>query len=183
MIDLKRRCFLSAGILFTVAAFASNTVYKSVDESGHVTYSTAPPEDAVEAEAVQIPPGPSAKATEQAIERAKEMEQKADAQFEALTKHRQQEAQARRDAERLRLERESAERQRHYDQSAERLARDRVYFPIYPPYWGGIYPPHPPIQLPHPPKPSHPIVVPQRRSHSHINPPTRGWIRDMGRTY
>lgn len=163
-----------------IAALAAGVVYKSVDETGHVTYSTEPPRDAVETEAMHVPPGPSAETTEMAIERAREMEQKADARFEAMAKRRQEEAQARRDEERLRLDGEAAERHRKLDDSSERLDRERVYFPVYPPYWRGIYRPHPPVHLPHPPKPARPVVRPQMGSHSHINPPTRRWLRDGG---
>lgn len=172
---------LIAIFAWPIAALATGVIYKSVDETGHVTYSTEPPGNAVGAEAMLVPRGPSEQATEQAIERARAMEQKTDARFEAMAKRRREEAQARRDEERLQLEREAAERRRQLDDSSERFDRERVYYPVYPRYRGGIYPPHPPVHLPYPPKPAHPIVRPQGPSHSHINPPTRRWLRDRGR--
>lgn len=175
MKSLDQFTFLVAVLLPPVLALAGSTVYKSVDEAGHVTFSTEPPEDAVRTETVHVPPGPSAQATEQAVERARELEKRSDAQFEALTRRRQQKAQARRDAERLRLDREAAERKRRIDEAAENRVRQPSYYPAYPLYWGRPYPPRPPVNLPYPPKPARPVIPRQRRSHSHINPPTRRW--------
>lgn len=52
-------------------------VFKSVDESGHVTYSSTPPQDAVKAKPVEIEPGPPAEEVNAAQQRAEEMKQEA----------------------------------------------------------------------------------------------------------
>jgi len=175
MTSAKHLDLLVALFLLPVTAFAGNTIYRSVDDAGHVTFSTEPPVDAARTETVRVPPGPSAQETEQAIERVRELEQRSDAQFEALTKRRQQEAQARRDTERLRLDRESAERKRRIDEAAEYRVRQPSYYPAYPLYWRRPHPPHPPVNLPYPPEPARPVFRRPQRSHSHINPPTRRW--------
>ncbi len=58
-------------------------VYRSVDEAGNVTFSDAPPADAVEVTPVEIEPGPSAEALQAAQERAEVARQQLELQREA----------------------------------------------------------------------------------------------------
>jgi len=44
--------------LFVFAGLSAQTVYKTVDESGHATYSTSPPPDGVAAEVMIVEPAP-----------------------------------------------------------------------------------------------------------------------------
>jgi hypothetical protein len=151
----------------------AQAVYRSVDEAGHVTYSSQPPKDAVEVETVPVAPGPSAEATQEARDQVREMEKRTDAQFESLMDRRRQDASARREAreaaERERAAREAADRQRRMDEAP-------VYFrPYYPLDWRWRYPPHPPVHPPRPPKPDHPVISPNLPYQDHINTPLRNW--------
>lgn len=64
--------------LLLCAAASAQTVYKSVDEHGNVTYSKEPPRDAQAVEPLKIPPGPSETERSSAERRASEMQQAAD---------------------------------------------------------------------------------------------------------
>lgn len=52
--------FFAAGVLclLLVAELPAQVVYKTVDESGHATYSTAPPQDGDAAEVMMVEPAP-----------------------------------------------------------------------------------------------------------------------------
>lgn len=78
-------------LLLVWSLFAhAQTVYKTVDEEGRVSYSTTPPEDASAAEQLAPPPEPSPEAVEAAKQRQQELEQAADRRRE----ERQQQLQA-----------------------------------------------------------------------------------------
>ena len=57
-------------LLLTNGAATADQVYKSIDESGHVSYSSSPPANAVESKPVDISPGPSAEQQREAEQRA-----------------------------------------------------------------------------------------------------------------
>jgi len=169
---IHNRAIISSGrhglliliLLLFAGSCAAQTLYKSVDEKGKVTYSDTPPADAVATESVPIAPGPSPQETEQARERAQVISQEAQSRHQELMERRQEEAEAREQAKRERAEREAAEKQ----QAAEEPSYGQPY-----PY--GWWPnPHPPMRPPRPPRPVHPIEPP-RRPFSHVNPPTRNW--------
>lgn len=173
-------CVLALAFVLPFAAFGADRVYRSVDEEGRVTYSSQPPKDAVEVEGMDVGPEPSAQTTEEARARVKEIEQRTDAQFQAMMERRRLEAQARREAreeaERRRLEREAADRQRRIDESLDRLAIERPYYRRYPLDWRWPYRPPRPIHRNHPPRQRHyPIISPNRPYDSHINTPARNW--------
>jgi hypothetical protein len=67
-----RRTILVLGML--PALLAAAEIYKSVDGQGRVTYSTAPPQDAVASESVDVAPGPSDSEQREAQQRVREME-------------------------------------------------------------------------------------------------------------
>jgi len=75
---MKRQCRLAiATILFVFACAATaQTVYKSVDARGRVTYSSSPPPDVSEETLEEIPiaPGPTEEQRQAAAERAKELQ-------------------------------------------------------------------------------------------------------------
>ena len=64
--------------LFLIANIAvGQQVFKSIDESGNVTYSSTPPQNAVKAKPVEIEPGPTEERVRAAQQRAEEMKQQA----------------------------------------------------------------------------------------------------------
>ncbi len=69
----------------------ASPLYKWVDRTGQVTYSSRPPPAGIQAEKVQAPPQPTAEEVRQTEERAKKIEEKAN---ELEAQRRQQEAQA-----------------------------------------------------------------------------------------
>jgi hypothetical protein len=68
----RHRCFASfvAFVLLIAAAPGTAQVYRSVDESGNVTFSDQPPAGAVEVTPVEIDPGPSDEQVQAAQARA-----------------------------------------------------------------------------------------------------------------
>ena len=163
MRSVRYRPAILIPLLFAGTCVAQ-TLYKSVDEQGHVTYSETPPADAVETKSVPIAPGPSRENAERARERARAMAEEADTKYQELMERRKEEEEARKKAERERADREAAERQRAADESS--------YEGPYPYGWRWPYP-YPPIRPPIPPRPTHPIVPPKRPYGGHINPPIR----------
>lgn len=65
------------GLLLLANVVMAQQVFKSVDESGRVTYSPSPPQDAVKANPVEIEPGPSTEQVNAAQQRAEQMKQQA----------------------------------------------------------------------------------------------------------
>ncbi|MGA7980607.1 MAG: DUF4124 domain-containing protein [Chromatiaceae bacterium] len=112
----ERISVLSAVLLFSVLAFAGGPVYKSVDESGHASYSSEPPEGAEKVEGIQLPSGPSEEETKESLERAKEMENEADARYDAVIERRRLEAEARNEAQE---DAEAAKRSRPGEESTD----------------------------------------------------------------
>lgn len=132
-----------------LAALGGEPIYKSVDATGNVTYSEQPPANAAKVEDVQLPPGPSREEMQQSLERAKGVEQAADAHYDAMMERRRQEEEARKKAQE---EADAAERQRRLDETIERLESQPSYYTW--PQWRP-YPPRPP-HPPHPPRPPYP---------------------------
>lgn len=168
--------FFLAALLVSVAVFGAESVYKSVDELGRVTYSSQPPKDAVEIVNVPVSPGPSAMEATAARERAGEIAQEVDAW---LKERRLQAAQARKEAreaaDREQLAQEAAERQRRIDDSLDRLANEQDNYRAYPYDWRWPHrPPHPVYPL-HPPRPPRRAMPPSRPYRGHINSPALKW--------
>jgi len=132
-------------LLFLGCAHAlAGEVYKSVDAAGNVTYSTTPPADAVEVQAVDLPPGPSEQQVQEAVERAGQTRQAAD----KMTEQRRQKEQA------YRERREQAGQENVQSQAPADTSGDSYYGAG----WG--YPYYPRPIRPHPPKPRPPIEPP-----------------------
>lgn len=154
---LSRGLWIPLILSVSVVAFAEDVIYKSVDETGAVTYSAEPPAGGVSSEAVRLPPPPSEAATREAAERAERMKQDADAGYDALMEQRRHQLEADQAAK---AAAEAAERQRRIDEAMEQREAEPEYYPVYPPDWRRPFPPRPPIphppHPPHPPKPPHP---------------------------
>jgi hypothetical protein len=142
----------SAALLLPVPLPADDAIYRSVDKAGRVTYSAEPPPGAAKVERVELPAGPTEAAVEQSLQRAKQMEQAADAQSKAMLERRK-EADAQKAAQ---AQAEAAESSGRNDESPEGADSQPMYYaPWYQGYWGRPHPPHPP-RPPHPPQPPRP---------------------------
>lgn len=66
-------------IVFSCAAatVAAETLYKSVDDKGEVTFSDTPPENAVKVQEIQVQPAPTEQQQRESMEREKRIEQQA----------------------------------------------------------------------------------------------------------
>lgn len=89
---LIKRCIYF--LLLAMAPFLaiSDTVYRTVDESGRVTFSDGPATDAVEVEKVELPPAPSAQSireTEARTEAIRKEAQRAQGERAKKEKNRQ----------------------------------------------------------------------------------------------
>ena len=69
---------VSAVALGSFSMAAAETIYKSVDAEGRVTYSSEPPEKAVETQTMTLPKAPSETDQQEAIEREQELKKAAD---------------------------------------------------------------------------------------------------------
>lgn len=75
---MNTKPLLLTTLLVVTCASANEAVYKSVDETGAVTYSATPPKDAVASKPVAIEPGPSAAEQQAAEQRAESKIQQAE---------------------------------------------------------------------------------------------------------
>jgi uncharacterized protein with WD repeat len=149
-----------------LAAGAGETLYKSVDAAGNVTYSDEPPADAVQVQDVQVEPGPTPEAEQEAAVRSKQMTREADAAYDALMEQRRQQAEAR---EKARQEAEAArqrelERQRAAEDDTDDDATVIYTWPPWPPHH------HPRPHPPRPPVPPTPPPEPEPGPHFRGNP-------------
>jgi hypothetical protein len=152
----------AALVLLPLASPAEETLYKSVDAAGNVTYSDEPPSDAAQIEDLQIRQGPTPEATQEAAERSERMTKEADARYDALMEQRRQQAEARQQA--------AATRQRELErQHAEQDDTDDDETVIYTwPPWPPHYHPHP--HPPRPPIPPDPPPEPEPRPYLRGSP-------------
>lgn len=149
---------VSALVAPCAPGLAEDTVYKSVDESGHVTYSQTPPAGAARVEDVPLLPGPSDEVARESMERAKEMQQEADARYDALMEQRRQDAEAREKAQAAAEAAAERRREQAYQESLEESMWGwgvPYYAGPYRPNWHRPNPPNPP-HPPHPPLPPRP---------------------------
>jgi hypothetical protein len=79
---LGRTIAILAASLLTTPAIAE-TVYKSVDKGGEVTFSDEPPANAVNVEKLHVQPAPTESQQHESMERAKRMESQANEMGEA----------------------------------------------------------------------------------------------------
>jgi len=141
-------CLAALTMSLVSGSVCSQAVYKSVDESGNVIYSDAPPESAVVTKAVEVPPGPSEESIEQAREEVAKVSKRAD----ELEENRLQKEQARRAEERQRQQ--QAQTPPPYD--GREYGTSPYWYPAYPAYPSRPHHPYPP----HYPGGDHPAYRP-----------------------
>jgi len=90
--SVSRRCGLYLGVgVFVVGVGAADPIYRSVDEAGHVTFSTLPPAKAARVEALPVeapPPSSSAANAAASMEQIMSEGQRLEAQRAALARAR-----------------------------------------------------------------------------------------------
>ena len=139
---------LAVFLLLASSTINAETIYKSIDENGKVTYSTTPPKNATQSKSIDIAPPPSGEAIKAAQQRHERSKEAAD----ILDENRKK-----RDAiiaEENRLKREQKiqlQLQRQAEKNNENENDAYPYVPRRRP--GGILPPvhkpvHRPVQLP-----------------------------------
>lgn len=69
---------LLAGVSATSSLAVSETIYKSVDAEGNVTYSSTPAEESVKSRAISVPQGPTDEQRKEAEQIQQQIEQAAD---------------------------------------------------------------------------------------------------------
>lgn len=164
MSQFERLCVLSAFLLLPNAVAGGDTVYKSVDESGHVTYSAEPPADAATVEGVKLNAPPSDETTKEALQRAQDMEREADTRYDAMMEHRLREEAARNEAQAAARAAEEARRAEESSEDSDSEETDSIWYRRDWPRPHPPWPPHPP-RPPHPPQPPHPPMPPLRGAH------------------
>ena len=155
-----QHCLVALAVLCAPFATAQ-TVYKTVDESGAVSFSDTPPSDNIEAETLEIKtPPPSSDSQQQA-------------NLEAMRETTDRMAQDRREREKHRAEMREIQARTNTDKADNGDTRD-YYDDYYPPYTGynnrRYYNHRPPYRPGFKPKPEHPIA----------RPPIRPTPRDAG---
>ena len=160
---MKTIAFYSVLLIGAAAAHGAGaqTVYKSVDESGAVSFSDTPPSGDTEAETLEInAPPPSSDPTQQA-------------NLEAMRETTDRMAQDRREREKHRAEMREIQARTAANETARNDNQDYYddYYPIYTGYNNRRYYNHrPPYRPGFRPKPEHPIA----------RPPHRPMPRDIG---
>ena len=125
------------------ATLAADTIYKSVDENGHVTYSTTPPKDSEKSKSVDITPPPSDERIKAAEDRKKRNQEAADILDENRNKRDEI------TAEENRLKREN-QKQLQQQQQAEKNNENTGYgYPYYQRRPAGRPVVRPPVATPH----------------------------------
>jgi len=166
-------------LLLSIQVAFAETLYKSVDREGRITYSSEPPHGAVRVEAVEVETGPSPEAAQRARKEAKDTQQKIDAHYQELLERRQREAEARKEAqeaaERVRIARETAERQQRIEELLEQSARERRYYGPYPYDWRSPYPWRPPRYRQWTPDQRLHGAHPKRQEGEYIRKPKANW--------
>ncbi len=137
----------ATGYMTVYSGDAPVPVYKSVDSSGKVSYSSARPRNAVALEQIRLEPGPSA----ESIDQARQRHEKIMATARELAATREQREAEREEEEMKRLER----------LALQRSIRPKVYERRIYVGWNSIWKPYPSVQrghkYPYPlSQPSHP---------------------------
>ena len=178
----RHRCFASfvAFVLLIAAGSGAAQVYRSVDESGNVTFSDQPPAGAVEVTPVEIDPGPS----DEQVQAAQERLEASREQLESIQQEREAAEERAREVRLQRLEEEAlraAARPSPQPQQPE-PPRYRYYgygVPGYP--WTPGYPSRPPVHPGYPGYPVHPLPPlrpPVVRPPQRPEPPPRPKVLD-----
>lgn len=131
-------------LLLTPATLTADTIYKSIDENGNVTYSTTPPQDDKQSTSVDIAPPPS----EERIKAARDRHDRNKETANILDENRKKREEI--TAEENRLKREK-QKQLQQQRQAEKNNADEDYgYPYIPGRRsdGILPPPQRPVQLP-----------------------------------
>jgi len=141
MISVNRALFL---LFVSLPTSYADTIYKSVDENGHVTYSTTPPPESETSKPVDIAPPPS----EERIKAAQQRQERNLKAAEMLDENRKKRDEITAEENRLKQEKQ---RQMRQQQEAETNNENQNY---------NGYPYYYPRRLPGRPAPERPIIVP-----------------------
>lgn len=145
-VDTRALSLLTLGFLMQPGAPMAESVYKSTDESGTITYSDEIPKDAVSSEAVPIPSTPSPEDQAEAQARSDKLINRADDLTRRRLEHNQKLLEEREKTRRAALEKAPASSNQNNDSGD-------YFYPWYGPGWGGGHRP-PPVKPPKPgPKP------------------------------
>jgi hypothetical protein len=125
---------------FSPLLVAAPAIYKSVDEQGHVTYSSEPPKDAVQVEEVKTAPAPKVE-DGNAQDRARSMMDMANELEQGRLEQEKLRAEEKREQQRLAREQEQIEQQQKLLDEMERYNNGWVR---------GNYWPYPPVARPLP---------------------------------
>lgn len=91
---------LLGGALWVVSPAIAEGIYKSVDVEGHVTYSSVPPDEAVESQPVSLPDAPTEAQRQEAVQREMELQKAADSLARERSARDNQRAETVKDTER-----------------------------------------------------------------------------------
>ena len=125
-------------ILLTTGTSVADTIYKSVDEDGHVTYSTTPPANSEDSNSVDIAPPPS----EERIQAAKDRQNRNKEAGDILDENRKERDKI--TAEENRLKRENQVQLQQQQQADKNNENNNYGYPYIPGRRPGGY--RPPIR-------------------------------------
>ena len=141
---MKTAVYMLLFLLACPSVTTADTIYKSVDENGNVTYSTTPPADSKTSTRVDIAPPPS----EERIKAAQQRQERNLKAAEMLDENRKKRDEITAEDNRIKQERQ---RQLRQQQEAETNNENQNY---------NGYPYYYPRRLPGRPAPERPIIVP-----------------------
>ena len=118
------------------ATLAADTIYKSIDRDGHVTYSTTPPQNSETSKSVDIAPPPS----EERIRAARDRQNRNKEAAETLDENRRERDKITTEENRLKREKQKQlQQQQQAEKNNENNDRGYLYIPGRRP--GGVRPP------------------------------------------
>lgn len=97
---MQKRYLVTPVLVFlSMGAVYAQSLYKSVNDQGEVTFSDSPPDNAAEIEKIEVQPGPTEAQRREGAERAKQIESLANDLGESNTQREQQRIEARQQAQ------------------------------------------------------------------------------------
>ena len=97
----NRYLFTAILVCLSVGAVYAQSLYKSVNDQGEVTFSDSPPDSAAGIETIEIQPGPTEAQRRESAERARQIESLANDLGESNTQRERQRIEARQQAQQL----------------------------------------------------------------------------------
>jgi hypothetical protein len=98
--------FTTILVCLSVNAVCAQSLYKSVNDQGEVTFSDSPPDNAAEIEEIEVQPGPTEAQRRESAERAKQIESLANDLGDSNAQREQQRNEARQQAQKQAQENE-----------------------------------------------------------------------------